>query len=82
MKIKKFRVISCSCFLIDMKFISKLLLILLMENESFSVPHLHKIILKIYIQKIDTKIIYKKIKKNEGLPFEKIQKKWLSDMGK
>ena len=32
-----------------------------MENESFSVPHLHKIILKIYIQKMDTKINFKKM---------------------
>ena len=39
-------------FLIDMKFISKLFSILLMENLSFSDPHLHNIILRICTQKI------------------------------
>ena len=50
-KIRKFRVESCSCFLTQMKFISKLLWILLMENESFSIPHLRKIWFTKYILK-------------------------------
>ena len=40
-----------SCFLTQMKFISKLLWILLMENESFSIPHLRKIWFRQYIFK-------------------------------
>ena len=57
---------------------------LLMENESFSVPHLHKIILKIYIQKSRYRKYIQKInsKQNEGLPFESFRKCRLSDMGK
>ena len=56
-KIRKFRVESCSCFLIETKFISKLLWILLMENESFSIPHLRKIWFTKYISKIYIKNI-------------------------
>ena len=68
LKIQKFRVISCSCFLIDMKFISKSVCWLVMENVAFSVSHLRKIIFRIYIfknyiQKINSP-------KHAGLPFE------------
>ena len=48
--------ISCSCFLIDMKFKFKLGCCLIMENVSFSIPPLRKIIFKIYTQKNHEKI--------------------------
>ena len=51
LKIKTFTVISCSCFLIDMKFISKYVCCLLMDNVAFPNPHLRDFF-KIYIQKI------------------------------
>ena len=47
-------------FLIEMKFISKLLWCLVMENVAFFNPHLRKIIFKIYTQKITLKIEEKK----------------------
>ena len=43
--------ISISCFLIDLKFISKLSWILLEENKSFSDPRLRKIEFRNYIFK-------------------------------
>ena len=47
---------SISCFLIDVKFISKLCSILLMENLSLSDPHLYKNISRIrYSEFIDNK---------------------------
>ena len=47
-------------FSIDMKFISNLFSILLMEMLSFSDPHLHKIILKIYTQSLFVKYMFQK----------------------
>ena len=44
-----------------MKFISKSGCCLVMENVAFFNPHLHKIILKIYTQKIYTTIFSKKM---------------------
>ena len=51
LKIRKFRVNFISCFLQEMKFIFKLGCCLIMEDVSFSIPHLRKTILKIHIQK-------------------------------
>ena len=48
----KFRVKLCSCFLTQTKFIFKLGCCLIMKNVQFPIPHLPKIILEIYIQKI------------------------------
>ena len=50
LKIRKFRVISVSCFLIEMKFKFKLGCCLIMENVSFSIPHLRKKYFQIYTQ--------------------------------
>ena len=59
-------------FLIDMKFISKPVCCLVMENVASPVPHLRKIIFKIYIHKTYTKNV--NFKKNVGLPFEVFEK--------
>ena len=56
-------------FLIDMKFISKLLYILLMENKLFSNPHLRKNIFGEIFWK--SKMIYQK---KGGFAFQKLRK--------
>ena len=59
---------SVSCFLIEMKFISKLLWCLVMENVAFFNPHLRKIVFKVCIK--NHKGFLKQIGKNE------IEKTW------
>ena len=53
-KYKSFQ-IPISCFLIDLKFISKLLQMFFMEHLSFPEPHLHKTYFKKYIFKLFSK---------------------------
>ena len=67
LKIKKFRVNSCSCFLIEMKFIFKLGCCLIMGNVAFSILHLHKNIFQ-YIT-----ILYIAISRFQNFKISKVQ---------
>ena len=68
-----------ACFLIEMKFISKLRCCLILKNVSFPIPHLRKIIFERYTQTIYIKTNFQT---NGGYTFRKCSKILIIRYGK